>query len=241
MGWAVLLAGALDRDHPSENGVAGGSLREEGQTGSPARVRTREPGGMAGSAKTEAVSTRAQREGTPRDNVLSRKAVQQIGELLEAKKRWTPAQRKVSSTLLKAQDGTVTVDIRSQATPEVLERIRDLGGSVVNSVAQYGSVRAQIPAKGIETVASLRGVRSIRTADQAVTHGKRIGVSPEVASRAPPAATTHGVVRTKGILSHQVDLARQTHGVDGAGIGIGVIASGVDSLARRQAAGELPD
>ena len=196
---------------------------------------------MAGSAKTEAVSTRAQRERTPRDNVLSRKAVQQIGELLEAKKRWTPAQRKVSSTLLKAQDGTVTVDIRSQATPEVLERIRDLGGSVVNSVAQYGSVRAQLPAKGIETVASLRGVRSIRTADQAVTHGKRIGVSPEVASRAPPAATTHGVVRTKGILSHQVDLARQTHGVDGAGIGIGVIASGVDSLARRQAAGELPD
>ena len=197
-------------------------------------------GNQAEGFTKRAVSNRTHGEGSPGDGALSRRAVQQIGELLEAKMRRTPAQRKVSSELLQAGDGTVTVDIRSEVTPEVLVRIRDLGGTVVNSVKRYGTVRAQLPAADVETVASLQGVRSIRTADQAVTHGETIGTPSDVVRRAPPAATTHWVDRTKGIFSHEVDSARQTHGVDGTGIGIGVIASGVDSLARRQSEGELP-
>ena len=205
--------------------------------GRPIRDRA---GNQAEAFTTQTVRSRIEGEEAPGSGVLSRKAVQQIGKLLETKKRRTPAQRKVSSELLEAQNGTVTVDILSQSTPEVLHIIRDLGGTVVNSVEQFGSVRAQLPVKGLEKVASLQVVRSIRTADQAVTHGDTIGVSSDIGSRAPPAATTHLVSRTLGIIAHEVDVARQTHGIDGTGIGIGVISSGVDSLARRQSQGELP-
>ena len=197
-------------------------------------------GNQAEGFTNRAVSNKTRGEGSPGDGVLSRRAVQQIGELLEAKMRRTPAQRKVSSQLLEAGDGTVTVDIRCEVTPEVLVRIRDLGGTVVNSVERYGTMRVQLPAADVEELASLQGVRSIRTADQAVTQGKTIGAPSDTVRRAPPAATTHWVDRTKGIFSHEVNSARQTHGVDGTGIGIGVISSGVDSLARRQSEGELP-
>ena len=186
------------------------------------------------------VSNRTRVEGTPGDGGLSRRAVRQIGELLEEKARRTPVQRKIGSQLLRAGDGMVTVDIRSQVTPELLMRIRDLGGTVVNSVERYGTVRAQLPAAGVETVASLQEVRSIRTPDQPVTQGKRTGAPVVMGKRRAPAASTHSVSRTLGIIAHEVDLARQTQGVDGTGIGIGVISSGVDFLDRRQSRGELP-
>ena len=68
---------------------------------------------------------------------LPARAVRQIQAILEAKQRRTPAQRKVDSQLLEewqeaqgrpGADRKVTVDIRAEVTPEVLERIRELGG-----------------------------------------------------------------------------------------------------------------
>ena len=93
-------------------------------------------------------------------------AVRQIKALLAEKAQRTRAQRKVSSQLLDAAretperptagagreagdtdapPGLVTVDIRADVTPEVLSRIRDLGGMVVNSVPRYRSIRAHLP------------------------------------------------------------------------------------------------
>ena len=98
-----------------------------------------------------------------------------IGDLLAAKGRRTPAQRKVGSRLLEraaaealrrsgqplpqdrelaaggvsepgqAEDGRVLVDIRADVTPAVLARIRELGGAVVNSVPRYRAIRALLP------------------------------------------------------------------------------------------------
>ena len=45
---------------------------------------------------------------------------------------------------------------------------------------------------------------------------------------------------TEGDVAHRANLARRTHGVDGTGIGIGVISDGVRSLADRQVTGDLP-
>ena len=41
-------------------------------------------------------------------------------------------------------------------------------------------------------------------------------------------------------MAHRANTARTTHGVDGTGIGIGVLSDGVDTLAARQATGDLP-
>ena len=112
----------------------------------------------------------------------------------------------------------VTVDIRADVTPEVLGRIRALGGTVINSVPKYRAIRAQLPLVAVQPLAALSAVQSIRPADEPVTHKDT----------------------SEGDAAHQANTARATHGVTGSGIGIGVIANGVATLAERQASGDLP-
>ena len=112
----------------------------------------------------------------------------------------------------------VTVDIRADVTPEVLGRIRALGGTVINSVPKYRAIRAQLPLVAVQPLAALSAVQSIRPADEAVTHKNT----------------------SEGDAAHLVNTARTTHGVTGSGIGIGVLSNGVATLAARQASGDLP-
>ena len=167
--------------------------------------------------------------------------VRQIEALLAAKAQRTPAQRKVSSQLLDASGSgrpsgpagsirpratdpdalpeRVTVDIRADVTPAVLRRIRALGGTVINSVPKYRAIRAELPLAAVVRLAALSAVQSIRPADEAVTRQDDT---------------------TEGDVAHRANQARRTHGVDGTGIGIGVISDGVRSLADRQATDDLP-
>ncbi len=176
---------------------------------------------------------------------LPARAVRQIQAILEAKQKRTPAQRKVDSQLLeewqKAQgrpgaDRMVTVDLRAEVTPEVLERIRELGGTVLNSVERYQAIRAQLPLSEVEALAAHDGVRSIRTADKAVTRDRPRKLPPDILIDVLKA----GSRTSQGDVAHQANTARTTHGVDGTGIGIGVLSNGVRSLAARQATGDLP-
>ena len=113
-------------------------------------------------------------------------AGRQIEAQLEAKAHRTAAQRKVSSQLLEArraavarrqaqgesvEDAMVTVDIRADVTPAVLERIRALGGTVITSVPKYRAIRAQLPLAAVEPLAELDAIGSIRAADEAATRG----------------------------------------------------------------------
>ena len=172
-----------------------------------------------------------------------------ISALLAAKERRTPAQRKVGSRLLElaaavaargsreapprapgasaergpdaggTEDGRMLVDVRADVTRAVLTRIRELGGAVVNSVPRYRAIRALLPLSSVERLAALDAVRTIRTADQAVTRKDDT---------------------SEGVVAHRANLARRTHGVDGTGIGIGVLSNGVRTLADRQRTGDLP-
>ena len=113
-------------------------------------------------------------------------AGRQIEAQLEAKAHRTAAQRKVSSQLLEARraavarrqatggdtaDAMVTVDIRADVTPAVLERIRALGGTVITSVPRYRAIRARLPLAAVEPLAELDAIGSIRAADAAATRG----------------------------------------------------------------------
>ena len=166
---------------------------------------------------------------------------QQIEELLAQKARRSPAQRKVSSQLLdmvesqppQAAEGEVRrrdsdkpepvepvlVDIRADVTKALLARIRVLGGTVINSVPKYRAIRAELPVVAIERLAALAAVQTIRPADEARTRKEDT---------------------TEGDVAHRANTARATHGVNGTGIGIGVISDGVRTLADRQASGDVP-
>ena len=63
---------------------------------------------------------------------------------------------------------------------------------------------------------------------------------PFAAAGAPDPAVTRKDNTTAGNIAHRANLARTMFGVDGTGIGIGVISDGVRSVAERQASGDLP-
>ena len=187
---------------------------------------------------------------------LAVKTVRQIEALLAAKAQRTPAQRKVSSQLLPARraqeygvaslqapgtaatDEMAMVDIRADVTPAVLARIRALGGTVINSAGRYRAIRARLPLSAVEPLAGLAAVQTIRAAAEAVTHAWAQGLRSNIR---PDAAATRAVDTSEGDTAHQANQARTAHSVDGTGIGIGVLSDGVDTLAARQASGDLPD
>ena len=275
----------------------------------------------------QAVTNRTGEGREPAGGRLSAKTVRQIQSLLAAKARRTRAQRKVSSQLLDARrtgqrkptatgtDGRqalgadareepVAVDIRADVTPEVLARIRELGGTVSNRVPRYRAIRAHLPLAAVERLAELDAVQWIRTAEEAATRGqpkrlpsdvrkevleamrtRRVDLSKEDGAPAatlahrmaralpgrmrtlpepagaddetvlfrrdrPPedgfdirtdAQSTMGPRTSEGDVAHEADLARLTYGVDGAGIGIGVLSDGADSNSDVQVSGDLPD
>ena len=185
------------------------------------------------------------------------KASRQIQALLAEKAQRTPAQRKVSSQLLEAvqpsddvtdrqtptavaEGELVTVDIRADVTPAVLARIRALGGTVVNSVPKYRAIRARLPLTALEPLATLGAVQSIRPADEARTRAQASTRSSAPPTRKADFPVTRKDNTSEGDIAHRANSARTTHGVDGTGIGIGVISDGVGSLADRQVSGDLP-
>ena len=139
-----------------------------------------------------------------------------------------------------AKNERVMVDIRADVTPAVLTRIRELGGTVINSVRKYQAIRAQLPLRSVEMLAALDEIRTIRPADEARTRAQASTRSPAPGTRKADTPVTRKDDTTEGDVAHRANLARRTHGVDGTGIGIGVISDGVRSLADRQATGDLP-
>ena len=129
------------------------------------------------------------------------------------------AKNEREATEADAKNERVMVDIRTDVTPTVLKRIRDLGGTVISSVPKYQAIRAQLPPRAVERLAALDAIRTIRPADEAVTRKDNTSA---------------------GDVAHRANSARRTHSIDGTGIGIGVISNGVRSLADRQTSGDLP-
>ncbi|HUP04273.1 MAG TPA: S8 family serine peptidase, partial [Bryobacteraceae bacterium] len=114
----------------------------------------------------------------------------------------------------------VEVDLRADVTPGLLTFIRSLGGTVVNSFAAYQSVRARLPLLDVERVAARPDVYEIRLAAQAAVNA----AGPDVI----------------GDIAHQAAAARSNFNLTGAGVKVGVISDGVNSLAAQQSKGNLP-
>ena len=135
----------------------------------------------------------------------------QIKALLAAKVQRTPAQRKMSSRLLDARrqakgaapvDEMVTVDIRADVTPEVLSRIRTLGGTVINSVPKYRAIRARLPRVAVEKLAALDAIQTIRAADEAATRDQPAEMPSGARASVPHAAGTRTINTSEGDVAY---------------------------------------
>jgi hypothetical protein len=188
---------------------------------------------------------------TPAD--LPAEAVRLIEELMAEKARRTPAQMKVSSSLLRewrvqrgtavaaelslrrtvdvADDGTVMVDISGTATPEVLARISEASGTVVSVQPEYRAIRARLPLDAVEAIAGLKDVQFIRPAAE---RPPSIPVPQDVAALK--------INTSEGDVAHHAAQARALYGVTGAGVRIGVLAGGArpQTLMEKLASGDLP-
>ena len=173
---------------------------------------------------------------------ISESALRQITALLEEKASRTPAQTKIDSELLFArkldrnepiadgvqvlrvdldrdQAGRVLVDIQADVSERLLTEIRQRGGNIVNSFAQYRAIRAGVPLEAIEDLAARADVTF---------------VGPAVRS-----TLNTGSVDSEGDVAEKANLARSTYGVTGAGVKVGVISDSVDYLTNSQALGDL--
>ncbi|GHG23938.1 MULTISPECIES: S8 family peptidase [Amycolatopsis] len=181
-----------------------------------------------------------------------------INALQSIKKSLSPAERKQSSQLvvekrLRADrslaaklpeyrsgvgvstTGTVSVDIAAHGTA-VANAVTAAGGAV-RSVSPDGGVRADLPLSALDAIAGRADVAEVKPAAQATTWSEPGNRDARKAVAAQAAAATQV---SEGDKAHGADTARATYGVSGSGVKVCVLSDGVDSLAKSQAAGELP-
>jgi hypothetical protein len=192
----------------------------------------------------------------PAQSTTDSRAGDGIAALQNIKKTRSPAERKQASALvvekrLRADrnlaarlpdfrtsvavsgTGTVTVDIaKSAANPALAAAVRGAGGTVRDDTGNV--LRADLPLAAVDTITARPDVVSVRPAAQATTWS--------VTSRSEPARRQQlaATVTSEGDRAHGADTARTKYGVSGGGVKVCVLSDGVDSLAKSQAAGELP-
>lgn len=195
---------------------------------------------------------------------LSPQAIAQIEAIQELKAELTPAERKVESHLLfaarrftgrrldravptraaavqLAEGGRVEVDITATVSDRLLAQIEDLGGTVLTSVATHDAIRARLPLAAVPPLAQDAEVRAIRPGDQLLTNRiEELPAAVAAVAAADGAQFNTGTQTSEADATHRAAAARATFGVDGTGVRIGVLSDGVNSLAARQATGDLP-
>src|SRR5260370_27012954 len=165
------------------------------------------------------------------------------------------------------ENNNVVVDITAPVTDKLLQQMSSAGALILYSAPALRSIRAIIPPGQMENIAASPDVIFISPKQEAMTGGKasapmglaqksalhRWAVAPGFEQRAAllrkqlsmlPVLgiinTGQGSVTTEGDATHRAAAARGVFGINGAGLKIGVLSSGVTSLAASQATGDLP-
>lgn len=161
-------------------------------------------------------------------------------------------------------EGFIEVDITADATDRLRRRLVDIEAKILSDYPQFRSITAGVPIRAIEALAELNEVIFVQPRLEASTNG--FG-SPQAASREPGSITARnafaapvvppkkdygtfaaslrralviGNATSEGDTTHRSAQARALTGFDGTGVRIGVLSDGVNTLAARQATGDLP-
>ena len=147
--------------------------------------------------------------------------------------------------------GAPQVDIAVTNRSAVLKKLEALGMRDKDVLAAYGNIiQANVPFDKLETVAGWAEVTHISEHGKFLTSrmntpAQRPAPPPgAVRARARLAAFKNSLLAaldntSEGDQTHRAQQGRNAYGVTGAGIKIGVISDGVDTLALRQASGDL--
>ena len=168
----------------------------------------------------------------------------QINALVAEKESRTPAQKKIDSRVLLTidavrttprrailkslakpmpeADGRIVVDIDltdGKDINHVIAVLRQVNAQVLFASERFKSIRARIQPQAVETIASVPSVRFVDS-ERIVSYNKN---------------TT-----SQGDVVHKANLVRSTMGFTGNGVKVCVLSDGINSLASRQATGDLP-
>jgi hypothetical protein len=160
-----------------------------------------------------AATATAQQQGDRTRTTPEHPIARQLQALSGHDKPHGPAERKIHTELLVniaaktsgrpiAGPDPVELDIVAQVSDALLEKIRELGGSVVNAFPADHVIRARLPLAQIATFAADPAVVSVAPAIRPTLHAD--------------------VAATEGDIAHQANLARQQHFSDPATAGAGV-------------------
>lgn len=126
---------------------------------------------------------------------------------------------RLASRVERDELGRVEIEVEARVTPSLLARVRAEGGRVLESEPGYGFLRALLPATALPEFAGDPRVRFVWPARGRLVHKDDT---------------------SEGDVAHRADVIRQSHGLDGSGVRIGVISDGIESLASAQASDDLP-
>ena len=117
--------------------------------------------------------------------------------------------------------GNVQVYLYMDSTSEdALAELRELGARIEIVNARWGVIQAWIPTTALDDFAALDVVDEVTLPDYAVTRA--------------------GSTTTEGDAIHRANLVRAWSDLNGAGVKLGVISDGVDSMSDSQSSGDLP-
>ena len=180
-----------------------------------------------------------------------------------------PGVDKLEVKLPKNQSGEVIIDISASVNKQLLNKLKQAGAKVISSFPEYNTVRAEVSLDAVDSIADMPEVNYVQPMQEAMTSQEDTGdaepaTDPERVSTTGPDfeerernlsediinaieefqlssynVGTSGVRKTEADATHRAALARNTYGVDGTGIKIGILSDGVRYLTAAQAAGDL--
>ena len=142
-----------------------------------------------------------------------------------------------------APDQTIFVVIKGKVSDALTAFIRARGGSEISAFPQYDTVTARVPVSELNTIANRADVRTVGPREQAITNRQEL--PPEKLRQRLNSLPKSGVMANagsatwEGVAAHKANAAHGA-GRTGAGTKVCVLSDGVDSLAARQASGDLP-
>ena len=181
------------------------------------------------------------------------------------KSTWTPAESKLDANLLfatrafattrgtipqgressvqafidqnVAPDQTIFVVIRADVSPDLVALVKATGAYDISEFPVYKTITARVPITALVDIAQRSDVFSIGPRELMRTN-RWVPTSEEMAA-IEGATPNAGSALWQGVGAHKADLVQNT-GINGSGVMVCVLSDGVNSLAARQASGDLP-
>jgi uncharacterized repeat protein (TIGR01451 family) len=137
-------------------------------------------------------------------------------------------------------DQAIAVSIKARVSDDLLEALKALGAREINVIADYGAITARMPIVALLELAKRADVGFIDLFDPGT--GPYIPPPEEMQQRLallPAPLPQIGSATSQGVVAHAADKVHNT-GINGTGVKVCVLSDGVNSLAARQASGDLP-